>query len=255
MEPWLTAITTSDETHVWTRGYDVAALMTGATFTDIIFLFHQERLPTQAERKMMDAILVAVSNDGPNAPSAAAARVVTSGNRRSIESAIAAGVLAIGDVHGGASTACMQEIVACRDLMRRESISIQEAADLTIAEALAQDRRIPGLGGGVNNRDPRANMLFSMAQECGLVNDSIAILEALEKAASEHIRPLPINLEGAIAAVLSALGFYPAMASVIFIIGRVAGLTAEVMEERRREKPMHIRIPVTYDGPPPRPLQ
>ena len=38
----------------------------------------------------------------------------------------------------------------------------------------------------------------------------------------------------------------------MFIIGRVAGLTAEVMEELARERPMRIRMPVTFDGVPPR---
>jgi citrate synthase len=38
----------------------------------------------------------------------------------------------------------------------------------------------------------------------------------------------------------------------MFMIGRMAGLTAEVAEEYAREKPMCIRIPVEYDGEPPR---
>jgi citrate synthase len=255
MESWQTAITTSDETHIWTRGYEVTSLMARATFSDTFFLLHQDRLPTEGERRLIDAILVAVSNDGPGAPSAAAARIVASGNRRSMEAAIAAGVLAIGDVHGGAGTECMREIAACLDHVRRESISIQESAYLAIAEALAHDWRIPGLGGRNQSRDPRVDALFGMARESGLARDGIAVMEALEKAARENIRSLPINLEGAIAAVLTDLGFYPLMASLIFIVGRVAGLTAEVMEEHQREKPMHVRIPVKYDGRPPRRLE
>ena len=39
---------------------------------------------------------------------------------------------------------------------------------------------------------------------------------------------------------------------LLFIIGRVAGLSAEVLEEYAREKPMRIKIPVAYDGVPPR---
>jgi citrate synthase len=35
---------------------------------------------------------------------------------------------------------------------------------------------------------------------------------------------------------------------LLFIIGRAAGLSAEVLEEHTREKPMRIKIPVTYDG-------
>ena len=39
---------------------------------------------------------------------------------------------------------------------------------------------------------------------------------------------------------------------LMFIVGRVAGLSAEVLEEHTREKPMRIKIPVAYDGVPPR---
>ena len=41
------------------------------------------------------------------------------------------------------------------------------------------------------------------------------------------------------------------MAKLIFMIGRVAGLTAQVTEEYTREKPMRIKVPVVYDGSPP----
>ena len=89
MEPWRTGIANTDETHVWLRGYDVTSLMTGATFTDTIFLLHQGRLPSQDERRLLDAILIGVCEHGPGAPSAAAARIVASGNRQSLEAAIA----------------------------------------------------------------------------------------------------------------------------------------------------------------------
>ena len=65
---------------------------------------------------------------------------------------------------------------------------------------------------------------------------------------AKQIKPMTINVDGALAAVLYDMGFEPTFARLIFIIGRVAGLTAEVMEELTRERPMRIRIPVTFDG-------
>ena len=62
---------------------------------------------------------------------------------------------------------------------------------------------------------------------------------------------IPINIDGALAAILVDLGFPPAFGKLVFIIGRVAGISAEVAEEYEREKPMRIRIPVEYDGRPP----
>ena len=76
--------------------------MTGATFTDTVFLLHRGRLPNPPERALLDAILTGVADHGSGAPSCAAARLAASGNRQSLSAAVAAGILAIGDEHGGA---------------------------------------------------------------------------------------------------------------------------------------------------------
>jgi citrate synthase len=55
--------------------------------------------------------------------------------------------------------------------------------------------------------------------------------------------------------VLHDMGFTPAFGRFVFLIGRVAGLTAEVAEELTRERPMRIRVPVEYDGVPPRAVE
>lgn len=255
MEPWRTGITTSDEKSILIHGYDVASLMQRATFTDTIFLLHQGRLPSKEERALFDAILIGVSDHGPAAPSAAAARIVASGNRRSLESAVAAGVLAMGDAHGGAALDCMQMIADGIALARRESIPLQEAARRTVSDAKSGRRRLPGLGHRVHTEDPRTRILFEMAHTYELAGDGVAFMRAMEEAAREQIRQLPVNIDGALSAILHDLGFLPPVGKLIFIIGRVAGVTAQVMEEHKREKPMRVRIPVVYDGPPPRDLK
>jgi citrate synthase len=255
MEPWKTAITTYDEKRIYIRGYDVTALMTKVTFTDAIFLLHQGRLPTKDERRLFDAILVGVSDHGLAAPSATAARVVASGNRQSLEASIAAGVLAIGDVHGGAAQECMEMIDEGINLSRRESISLQDAAQRVIIQYKSRGKRLPGIGHRVHTEDPRTVVLFNMARAGGLAGDGIAFMQALQEAACATIKPMPINADGALAGVLYDLGFSPPIGKLVFIIGRVAGLTAQVMEERTREKPMRISIPVAYDGVPPREIK
>ena len=255
MEPWRTAIANSDETNIWIRGYDIASLMQRASFADLLFLLHRSRLPSATERRLMDAMLVAVADHGAGAPSCAAARLAASGNRRSLSAAIAAGLLTIGDEHGGAGEACMELIAAGVERARQQSVSIANAADQAVAAAVAARRRLPGLGHRVHTEDPRVDVLFDMAREGGLAGDGVAFVRGLEAAARVRIKPLPINIDGALAAVLHDLGFPPAAGQFLFIVGRVAGLTAEVAEEYAREKPMRIRIPVQYDGVPPRPKE
>ena len=252
MDNWRTAIATSDDTHIWIHGYDVTDLMTRADFTDTIFLLHRGRLPNYGERRILNAILIAVADHGAGAPSCAAARLAASGNRQSPSAAVAAGVLAIGDEHGGAGSACMELIAAGVELLRRDSISIEEAARRMTDDAVANKRRLPGLGHRVHSTDPRKSVLFKLASDASVSGKGVAFMEALEQAAAEKIKPLPMNIDGALAAVLYDLGFPPLFGKLIFIIGRVAGITAEVAEEYAREKAMRIRFPVTYDGVPPR---
>ena len=255
MEPWRTAIVDSSDGHIRMRGYDVADLMTGKTFSDIIFLLHRGELPTPAERALLDAILVGVADHGSGAPSCAAARLALSGNRQSVSSAVAAGILAVGDDHGGAGLGCMELIAEGVARARTEQRSLADTARLMVTEARATGRRIPGFGHRVHHTDPRTAILFNLARQGGVAGDGVAFVEALEPAIAEVVRPLPINIDGALAAVLHDMGFPPAFGRLVFIIGRTAGLTAEVAEELSREKPMRIRVPVQYDGVAPRPIE
>ena len=201
MEPWRTAIVDADETHIWLRGFDVTALMREAGFVDTLFLLLRSRLPTPGERRLLDAMLVGVSDHGAGAPSCAAARLVASGNRQSVAAAVAAGVLAIGDDHGAAAAGCVAMIGSALEAGRQAGRSIGLSASHAIDEAVAARKRLPGLGHRLHTTDPRVAVLFGMAAEAG-----------------------------------------------------VAGLVAEVAEEYERERPMRVRIPVEYDGEPPRPI-
>jgi citrate synthase len=100
--------------------------------------------------------------------------------------------------------------------------------------------------------DPRVDVLFGLAEEVGLAGDGIRFARAVEVAIRDRLKPIPLNIDGALAAILVDIGLPSMVGKLIFIVGRVAGLSAEVLEEYTREKPMRIKIPVAYDGVPPR---
>jgi citrate synthase len=253
MDTWRTAIVDAGPSHLRVRGHDVLDLMERSTFTDMIFLLHHERLPSDAERRLIDAILIGVADHGAGAPSCAAARLAASGNRQSLSAAIAAGVLTIGDEHGGAGAGCMELIAAGLERSRRESISIDEAARQMVEEAKSAKKRLPGFGHRVHStNDPRVALIFRLADEGGLTGDGIRFALALATALRDRLTPVPLNIDGALAAVLHDLGLPSKVGALLFIVGRVAGLSAEVLEEHTREKPMRIKIPVEYDGVPAR---
>ena len=253
MDTWRTAIVDAGPTHLRVRGHDVLDLMKEASFTDLIFLLHHDRLPSPAERRLLDAILIGVADHGDGAPSCAAARLAASGNRQSLSAAVAAGVLTIGDEHGGAGSGCMELIAAGLERARRESLSFADTAGRIVDEAKSAGKRLPGFGHRLHvTIDPRVNVLFTLAEESGLAGDGSRFSRALEAAIAERIKPIPLNIDGALAAVLFDLGLPSMVGRLMFIVGRVAGLSAEVLEEHMREKPMRIKIPVAYDGVPPR---
>ena len=251
MEPWRTALVDSRDGEIRIRGRNVAKLMRTATFTDTIFLLHRGRLPDARERRLLDAVLTSSSDHGSGAPSCATARMAASGNRQSLSAAVAAGILAIGDEHGGAGELCMRLIASGLARAQDRAIPIPVAAAAVVAEAREAGRRLPGLGHRVHRVDPRVEVLFDLARQDGREGDGVLFVRALQKAAADAIKAMPINIDGALAAILHDLDFPPEAGKLLFIVARVAGLTAEVAEEQAREKPMRIRIPVEYDGVPP----
>jgi citrate synthase len=147
----------------------------------------------------------------------------------------------------------MEMIAAGLEMAKRDGLPADEAARRVVADAVKMKRRLPGLGHRVHTTDPRVAALFGMARAEGIAGDGIAFMETLEAEARTRIKPLPMNIDGALAAVLHDMGFPPPAGRFMFIIGRVAGLTAEVAEEYLRERPMRIKFDVEYDGVPPKP--
>ena len=251
MESWRSAITNADGERVYVRGHDLVELMRGGTYADVVGLLLGSRKPDAGERRLIDAMLIAIADHGPGSPSAATARLAASGNRQAPEAAVAAGILAIGDAHAGAGQACMGIIAGALERAGRETLSLPEVARLVVADARASGRRLPGLGHRMYREDPRTVALFELAEQTGKAGQGVAFMRALEAAVAEAVKPLPVNVDGAIAAVLHDLGYPAITAKLIFIVGRTAGLAAHVMEEYARERPMRIHIPVVYDGPAP----
>lgn len=240
-----TRISTYDTDRILLRGHPVQMLMTGRSFGEVVFLLLTGRLPTQGEARVFEAMLIASSDHGPNPPSTAAARVIASGNRAAVEAAIAGGVLAIGDVHGGAGERLME--------LMGEALGHdpdpRAAARRIVDEAAAAKMRIPGFGHRTHKTDPRAVVIFDLARRYDVAREGVACVEAIRDVLAERGKPLTINLDGALAGVLYDLKFLPALGKAVFIIGRVAGLAAHVLEEMERERPMRFEFPFEYDGP------
>jgi citryl-CoA lyase len=199
---------------------------------------------------MMEAMLGSSVDHGPTPPSNLAARTVFSGGN-SLNAAVAAGVLTIGDSHGGAIEQCARIL---QDWAKREG-SPQELAAKLVAEFKEKNKRMPGYGHRLHKRDPRTVKLLEIAERIGYKGRIIALaVEIQDELERTSGKDLPLNVDGAIAAIISEMGFDWKLGKGFFIISRVPGLVAHVHEEWTREKTMRKMGPPAYeyDGPAPR---
>jgi len=248
---WKTAITDVKPNKVCLRGYPIDQLMGKISFAQAIYLVLKGELPSAEVGRLVDAIFVSSVDHGASPPSVLTARTVASTGAE-LNSAIAAGVTAISRFHGGAIEEGMILFLEIAARMNEKEASEDEASREVLQEMKEKGKRASGFGHRIHTQDPRTEKLFSLAEELGLAGKFVRIARAAEKLLAELIgKRLPINVDGAIAALLCELDIPPDIGNAFFIIARVPGLVAHIHEERTRMRPMRKIDPqdFEYDGP------
>jgi citrate synthase len=252
-EKWRTALTGIEPNKILVRGYPLDELMGRLTFGEAIYLLLRGEMPSPGIGSLMEALLVSFIDHGTTPPSTLAARnTATTG--APLRACVAAGVLGFGRYHGGDIESCMQFLDAGLEHVRRGA-SYHDAAETIVRGCLESGGPIPGFGHRFHTRDPRAARLFQMALELEVEAEHIQMIRSVELVLAEGRRedepPLPVNIDGAIAALCGDLGLPTAVADALFIISRVPGIAAHVLEERERHQPMRQIDPKdhVYDGP------
>src|SRR5262245_56846425 len=228
-EFWKTAISQVQPNQILVRGYPIEQLTRLCLFGDVVFLLLRGELPQRNEGKLIEAMLVAVCDHSLASPSADAVRFVASAGVP-LQTAVAAGVSAIGDVHGGA-------IEPCAKLLREAVVQGTNAVELF--ERFKHPRqRLPGFGHPAHQRDPRALVLLALADEMQLSGPHTKLARELEQQSGPCLgKRLPLNVDGTIAALICDLGFEPSLGKAFFIIGRAPGYVAHAHEQMTQERP------------------
>lgn len=251
-----TSISQAFPDRILVRGYSLVDLAERAGFGDVVYLLLKGELPTRGEGRLIEAMLVCMAEHTIHAPSTHAARTVANSGSP-LQAAVAAGVLSIGDHHGGAGEACarlLQAAVARAD----QPFDPHAAARRLVDGALAAGQRLPGFGHRLHDPDPRAVFLIAKAREGELAGAHTDLAEAAVDVLRERTgKSLPLNVDGALAALASDMGFDAEMGKGLFILARTAGLLAHVQEEYQEGKPFKFvpRAEVSYRGPQERPIE
>ncbi len=250
-EEWRSAITTTDEERIYVRGLAVDAAIAHESYAAMVLRLWTGRKPTPQDAALFDACLVAAIDHGPLAPSALVARTVTSTGAPPM-TGLAAGISAFGPLHGAAVTSAMRTLVDLNDVANPASW-----ARLVFERERAAGRRIHGIGHRWHSIDRRSERLLDLVIEQGRDRLVVDRVRALAAVVGEHAgHTVAVNIDGALAAALTSLAVDPVYGDFAFALSRVAGLSAHIVEESLRQRPMRLIDPtlVMYDGRPPEPL-
>jgi len=196
---------------------------------NLVWMLNGEK-PSATAVRSLDIALILHVDHGFNA-STFAARVITS-TLSDVHSAIVGAIGCLkGPLHGGANEAAMNTLLAIEQQIKAGEM--KDVAEWT-RQALARKHRFPGIGHRVyKTEDPRATHLRQMSKElCAAAGQPhwyewSQTIEDLVKA-DKGLNP---NVDFYSASVYYVLGFPPDMYTCLFVVARMAGWTAHVIEQ------------------------
>jgi citrate synthase len=228
--PNTTRICGYDPDTVSIRGKDlVTELMGKVSFTEMMLLQLTGNAPEKRQVEILDAVLVTIMEHGL-VPSAVVARLTHYGAPESMQGAIAAGLLGVGDRFAGTAGECAEVLAP---IATAEPAQRLEVARATVRSYRERKRPIPGFGHTIHRKeDPRARRLVEIVTAAGAKGDFVQALAVLEEAVEKELgRKLVTNVSAAIGAALGEAGVPPKAVRGIVLTARCAGLAGHVYEE------------------------
>jgi citrate synthase len=214
------------------RGLDLIDDVIGkVSLGDMAFLELKGRLPTLQESAVFNAVAVTLVEHGMT-PSAIATRLTYFGAPESVQAAVAAGLLGIGDRFGGSieeAARTLQEALAGSGA----SADLHALARQVVARHKERKRPIAGVGHPIHKPiDPRTPRLFAIAAANGFSGRYVKLMQLIsEEAERVYERALPVNATGAIGAIASELEIPWQISRGLAVMSRAIGLVGHLQEE------------------------
>src|SRR6266700_862762 len=196
-----TSLGASDRTSITLLGHDLARELIGdVSFGELAFWLLTLRRPTAQQRRVFEAVLVALADHGFT-PTAIAARLTYLSAPDAVQGALAAGLLGGGSRYLGVTedTGRFLAETLANELPPPDTEDGWDAlARKAITARKATGRFVPGLGHQVHKQgDPRTPVIIRIAHEEGVYGPHLALFEAIGRTAPEILgRSLPLNGAG-----------------------------------------------------------
>lgn len=221
------------------RGHDLVEDLIGkVSLGDMAFLELKGRLPNRQESTVFNALAVTLVEHGMT-PSAMATRLTYFGAPESLQGAVAAGLLGIGDRFGGSVEEAARTL---QEALAGGQADVTGLARQIVASHKERKRPIAGLGHPIHKPvDPRTPRLFAIAADNGFSGRFVHLMQAISAEASRvYGRELPVNATGAIGAIASELEIPWRVSRGLAVMARAIGLVGHVQEEL--EEPLAAEI-------------
>ncbi len=263
---WSTSVIDVQPGDIRVRGYRLDDLVGRIDVCEMIWLMVRGEIPDPAHGRLLAAAIVASADHGPHAPSAAIARMaVTCG--LPLNGAMASAVNTLDDLHGAAGEQCMtlmQRIVERAGSAGVADEGLVEAVEAELDDFIAENGKIvAGFGHRFHGADPRAARLLELLAEASARREVAGLyLRVGELIEASLLRRrgvrVPMNLDGATAAIYMELGFASGLGRGLFILVRSIGILAHAWEQSQQgarcKGPVPPSVQFRYTGDRPRPM-
>lgn len=228
-----THIATSTADTITIRDRDLVNDLVGyVSFTDMIHMQLTGERPTDAQRGVLDAVMVCLMEHGLT-PSSIVTRMIYSSAPEALQAAVAGGLLGAGSVFLGSMEGAARLLQEGVEQVESGRASREYCSEIVAAHR-ADRRPIAGFGHHIHRPDdPRSGRLLAVARELEADGPHVRLLEQLAKEVDHQAgRHITINATGATAAVLLDIGIPWQTVRGFALIARCAGLVGHAAEER-----------------------
>lgn len=231
-----TGLGASDADSITLLGHDLAGELLGQiTFGELAYWMVTKRRPTEGQRAMFEAVLVALADHGFT-PTAIAARLTFLSAPDSVQGALAAGLLGGGSRFLGVtedSANFLHNVIEALDALPTDEAGWDALAAEIVAARRAEGKFVPGLGHPVHKHgDPRTPKLFELAKQHGTYGPHLELFAAIGRAHPDVLgKTLPLNGAGVCGAVLADLDLPFGIMRGFALLARCAGLLGQLAEE------------------------
>ncbi len=194
------------------------------SFSSMIFELLSGKKPTDTQNKLFELILNISIDHGTDTPSAVAT-INSAKAGSSISESVASGITQINDIHGGAIEPAMELLYK----IQKENLDIHNF----IKDYISDGKRVPGFGHRIYEIDPRTQLIFKVARSLEIQSTYLDMAESIAKELNNiKGKPIPINIDGAIAVILCTFGWKSTLGKAVFISARVPGLCAQYINSK-----------------------